>query len=111
MGERGERAGLQAEGDVAHIKEGAERSHRVRTALKYTAHRRQADPPTRASPCRMSSLSLSLSAWAGAAMSAGRPPRPRRALTRPQFSIAVSAWVHGLGAWAPRRIIGLPQYR
>ena len=62
MGERGERAGLQAEGDVAHIKEGAERSHRVRTALNYTAaDGRQADPPTRASPCRMSSLSLSLS--------------------------------------------------
>ena len=39
MGERGERAGLQAEGDVAHIKEGAERSHRVRTALNYTADR------------------------------------------------------------------------
>ena len=91
------------------------REQRDRTACEpangFELHRRQADPPTRASPCMMSSLSLSLSAWAGAAMSAGRPPRPRRAPTRPQFSIAVSAWVHGLGAWAPRRIIGLPQYR
>ena len=47
MGERGERAGLQAEGDVAHIKEGAERSHRVRTALNYTAADRQTHPHAR----------------------------------------------------------------
>ena len=98
MGERGERAGLQAESDVAHIKEGAERSHRVRTALNYTADR--ADPPSTHTRVTMQDeLSLSLSLGMGGCRYERRAPTPTNHAGRPPVRNSQLLSQHGCMAW------------
>ena len=66
MGERGERAGLQAEGDVAHIKEGVDSREIAPRADGFELHRRaQTDRPTHTRATMHDELSLSLSLGMG----------------------------------------------
>ena len=95
MGERGERAGLQAEGDVAHIKEGAERSHRVRTALNDTADR-ETHPHARHHHTMQDELSLSLSLGMGGCRYERRAPTPTTPGAHPS---AILNCCLSMGAW------------
>ena len=96
MGERGERAGLQAEGDVAHIKEGVDSREIAPRADGFELHRPQTGRPTHTRVTMQDELSLSLSLGMGGCRYERRAPTPTTPGAHPS---AILNCCLSMGAW------------